>query len=336
VFNKFDILVATPLRLVALIREACIDLSKVEMIILDEADKLLDIDSHQRNNLDDDDDDDDDNRNNTNKRSAKSQNKKSNDVQGETGEGEEQISSRIRSSFLSQIDEILSQCTSTSTSTSSHRLQRALFSATIGPFVRELASTFLIQPIEVAIGQENTGASTIEQKLVFVGREDGKLLAIRQLIQQGITPPVLIFVQSIDRAKALFSELIFDGIQVDVLHANRSSHQREEILRKFRTGEIWVLICTDVLSRGIDIYGVNLVINYDLPTSAVSYIHRIGRTGRAGRTGKAITYFTESDIPNMRSIANVVKLSGGDVPAWMLAIKAVSLCCCFLLVLSDI
>jgi ATP-dependent RNA helicase DDX52/ROK1 len=307
-------MVATPLRLVALIREQCIDLSKVEVIVLDEADKLLDIDSHQRSNVGDDEDDED-----------------AEPVLA--GDENADEPARIRSSFLSQIDEVLSQCTNTSPSSSiatasnspPKTLQRALFSATIGPFVRELASTFLVNPVQVTIGQENTGASSIQQQLVFVGREDGKLLAIRQLIQQGIQPPVLIFVQSIERAKALFQELIFDGINVDVIHANRSSHQREEILRKFRVGEVWVLICTDLLARGIDIYGVNMVINYDLPQSAISYIHRIGRTGRGGRQGKAITYFTEHDIPYLRSIANVVKLSGCEVPDWMLAIKPVSL-----------
>jgi len=79
------------------------------------------------------------------------------------------------------------------------------------------------------------------------------------------------------------------------------------------------------MARGVDFKGVNMVINYDLPLSAVSYIHRIGRTGRAGRKGRAVTFFTEKDIPNLRSIANVMRLSGCDVPDWMLAIKMVKL-----------
>jgi ATP-dependent RNA helicase DDX52/ROK1 len=75
------------------------------------------------------------------------------------------------------------------------------------------------------------------------------------------------------------------------------------------------------MARGIDFKGVQMVINYDLPQTAVAYIHRIGRTGRAGKQGKAVTFFTESDIPRLRSIANVMKLSGCDVPDWMLTIK---------------
>jgi ATP-dependent RNA helicase DDX52/ROK1 len=213
---------------------------------------------------------------------------------------------------LTQVDEIIAECPTPSNN--SIILQRCLFSATIGPFVKELAEGFLKNPIHVAIGVENSGATTIDQKLIFVGREDGKLLAIRQLIQEGLRPPVLLFVQSIDRAKDLYKELVFDGINVDIMHSNRSAVQREEVMKRFRQGEIWVLICTDLMARGIDFQGVQMVINYDLPNTAVSYIHRIGRTGRAGRTGEAVTFFTEHDIPILRPIANVVKLSGCPVP----------------------
>ena len=197
-----------------------------------------------------------------------------------------------------------------------------MFSATITPFVTEIAAGFLRDPIR--IGQCNAAADTIDQKLLFVGTEEGKLLAVRQLFQEGLKPPALIFLQNKERAKELFKELIYDGVNVDVMHAERTQAQREETITKFRSGEIWVLICTDLMARGIDFKGVNMVINYDLPTSAVSYIHRIGRTGRAGNRGTAVTFFTEADMPNVRSIANVVRLSGCDVPNWMLKIKQLS------------
>jgi ATP-dependent RNA helicase DDX52/ROK1 len=144
-------------------------------------------------------------------------------------------------------------------------------------------------------------------------REEGKLLAIRQLVREGLKPPVLLFLQSKERAKQLFHELVYDGINVDVIHAERTQEQRDQTIRRFRTGEIWVLICTDLMARGIDFKCVNMVINYDFPQSAVSYIHRIGRTGRAGREGRAVTFFTEADIHYLRSIANVMKLSGCEV-----------------------
>jgi len=90
---------------------------------------------------------------------------------------------------------------------------------------------------------------------------------------------------------------------------------------RFRLGKIWTLISTDLMARGIDFKGVNLVINYDFPTSTINYIHRVGRTGRANRTGKAITLFTDEDKPMLRSIGNVLKISGCPVPDWIFKLK---------------
>merc|ERR1712029_156154 len=100
--------------------------------------------------------------------------------------------------------------------------------------------------------------------------------------------------------------------------------QRDNTVRAFRAGQIWVLICTELMGRGIDFKGVNLVINYDFPPSTVSYIHRIGRTGRAGRQGEAITFFTDADKTLLRNIAMIVKRSGGEVPEYMLKLKKAS------------
>lgn len=289
----FDLLVATPMRLLYLCRERACDLSHLKMVILDEADRLFELSSGG---------------------SGGAGEGEEGDADGEGDEEKEEVDGR--SSFLAQVDEILSQCPST--------LQRGLFSATLGPFVLELAGGFLKNPVHITIGRENTGASSIEQRLVFSGSEEGKLVSMRQLIQQGIRPPVLLFVQSVDRAKALYKELVYDGIKVEAMHADKTPKQREEIIRQFRVGEIWVLICTDLMARGVDFKAVQMVINYDLPQSAVSYIHRIGRTGRAGRTGQAVTFFTEDDLPRLRGIANVMRQSGCDVPEWMLSLKALS------------
>jgi len=91
-----------------------------------------------------------------------------------------------------------------------------------------------------------------------------------------------------------------------VIHANLKKEERDVIIKEFRLGKIWILICTDLMSRGIDFKTVNQVINFDFPQSAVSYIHRIGRTGRAGKEGKAITFFTDDDVPYVRTIANLM------------------------------
>ncbi|CAM9170783.1 unnamed protein product [Choristocarpus tenellus] len=217
---------------------------------------------------------------------------------GHSGDGDK--------AFVAQVDEVLAAC-------SNSGVQRAMFSATMGYQVRELAQSILRNPVFLSVGTVNAGASTIEQRLVYVGREEGKLLAMRQLVQEGLHPPVLVFLQSKDRAKELFHELVYDGINVDVIHAGRAQEQRDKIIERFRTGDIWVLICTDLMSRGIDFKGVNMVVNYDFPQSAVTYIHRIGRSGRAGRKGTAVTFFTEADMISLRSIANVMRLSGCEV-----------------------
>lgn len=180
----------------------------------------------------------------------------------------------------------------------------------------------MVEPLKVQIGIQNATASTIKQNIVYVGREDAKLITLRQSMKEGFEPPMLIFVQSKQRAKELYKELIFDGVNVNVIHGDKKKHERDEIIKQFRTGEIWVLVCTDLMARGIDFKTVNSVINFDFPTSLVSYIHRVGRTGRAGRTGTATTYFTDDDVPYVKLIANLMKKSGHDVPEWMLNLKS--------------
>ncbi|KAE8890859.1 DEAD-box ATP-dependent RNA helicase 57 [Phytophthora fragariae] len=259
-----DVLIATPLRLVHLIQEVKVDLSTVEMVCLDEADRLLEL------------------------------------------------------GFVEQVDEIFAACTHA-------KIQRAMFSATMLEGVEELAQTVLRDPVKVAVGTKNAGASTIDQKLVFVGKEEGKLVAMKQLLHDGLQLPALLFVQNKERANELYHELLYDGVNIGAVHADRTKEQRDDVIRRFRTGEVWVLICTDLMSRGMDFKAVNMVINYDFPQSAVSYIHRIGRTGRNGRKGKAVTFFTEDDMVYLRTIANVMKISGCEVPDWMLSLKKASM-----------
>ena len=255
--KKFDILITTPLRLVHAIQHEEVALHRVEMLVLDEADRLLE--------------------------------------QG----------------FLAQTDEILAACTNPN-------LRKALFSATLPAGVEELARTFMVDECRVLVGQKDSATATIDQRLEFTGSEDGKLHALRALIQAGgMQPPVLLFVQSIQRARELFHELVYDGLHVDVIHSERPKAQREAVIEAFRRGDIWLLICTELMARGIDFQGVNLVINYDFPQTVQSYIHRIGRTGRAGKQGRAITYFTKDDAPYLKSVVNVMRQSGCDVPEWM-------------------
>lgn len=254
-----DVLVSTPLRLSRMSEEKKADLSRVQHLVLDEADKLFEL------------------------------------------------------GFAEQIDGVLAACTDPA-------VVRSMFSATLPETVEALARTVMQDPIRVVIGERNTPVETVEQKLLFVGSEEGKLLAMRQMFQKGLQPPVLVFVQSKERAKQLHKELAYDGVNVDVIHADRSQAKREAVVDSFRAGQTWVLIATDLMARGIDVKGVRCIVNYDFPQSTAAYIHRVGRTGRAGRRGEAVTFYTEDDAPMLRPIANVIAASGSTVPAWMLTL----------------
>lgn len=261
-FSKVDILLANPLRLGTMSSEGKIDLSSVETLVLDEADKLFDM------------------------------------------------------GFTPQVDAVVAACT--------HRnIIRALFSATLPESVETMARSILRDPLRVTVGERNTAASNIDQKLVFVGRENGKLLALRQLVAEGLKPPILAFVNTKERAKELHRELLFDGMHVDSLHAAQSQAARLSAVENFRIGKTWILVATDLIGRGMDFAGVNTVVNFDFPRTATEYIHRIGRTGRAGRNGSAVTFFTEEDIDQLRGVVNVMRAAGCQVPEWTLNLKKV-------------
>lgn len=304
--NGLDMLVSTPLRLVDAVEKG-LRLDSIRLVVLDEADRLLDaadgkIATRKPTGSDEEEDSDEET-----------------DVKQHvsTEALPHQSGSSSTQTFLAQMDVILSAVPSSAV--------RALFSATVTPTVRSLAESIMRNPVDLKIAAAGSygGANTdIEQELMFVGREEGKLLAIRQLKERGqLKPPCIVFVQSQDRAQALFAELLYEGIHVDVIHAGRSRTARDSAVAKFRKGETWVLICTDLVARGVDFRAVNMVINYDLPPSGITYVHRIGRTGRAGRKGKAITLFTEADFDNLRTVANVMKQSGCKVEDWMLQMR---------------
>ena len=196
--------------------------------------------------------------------------------------------------------------------------------------------------IRLVVGLKDTAVPNITHRLVYTATEPGKLLALRQLLRPSssadsgppLRPPFLVFAQTIDRAQALHDELRYDipleaggSARVAVLHAALPDRERARIMARFRAGEVWVLITTDVLARGVDFAGVNGVVNYDVPTSAAGYVHRAGRTGRAGREGGvAVTFYTKEDVPFVKSVANVIaasekqagKREGAAVQKWLL------------------
>lgn len=140
------------------------------------------------------------------------------------------------------------------------------------------------------------------------------------MITAGLEAPVLIFVETKEQAKLLFKQLANEGISCDAIHADRTQEQRDRTVQAFREGKIWFLIATELMGRGIDFKFVKLLINYDVPQSAVAYIHRIGRTGRAGRRGRAITFFTEQDVERIRPVVRVMQASGYVIPDFVLQV----------------
>ena len=141
-------------------------------------------------------------------------------------------------------------------------------------------------PIKVQIGIRNATATSISQKLVYTGNEEGKLRTLRQEISDGFEPPMLIFVQSKDRAKQLYKELKDDGLNIEAIHSDKKKEDRDEIIKNFRLGKIWVLICTDLMSRGIDFKTVNQVVNFDFPQSLVSLFIELEELGEQEEKAK--------------------------------------------------
>ncbi|KAI9682831.1 MAG: RNA-dependent ATPase rok1 [Bathelium mastoideum] len=232
------------------------------------------------------------------------------------------------------------------------KLHVSLWSATMGSNIEQLArstlekrarslkeaSAFLHRPLlRLVVGLKDAALPTISQRLIYAATEQGKLLALRQMLHPtgplssnspkserdisanlpALTPPLLIFTQTIPRAQDLYGELLYDippsaggSSRITCLHASLPLKARSAILTRFRKGEVWVLITTDLLARGMDFRGVNAVINYDVPNSSAAYVHRIGRTGRAGREGGiAVTLYTKEDVGVVKGVGNVIKAS---------------------------
>lgn len=219
-----------------------------------------------------------------------------------------------KSGFFEDIDTIVAACTS-------HEKVIALFSATLSEKVEEAVRSIMNNPVRLIVAGRKVASRHVNQKLLFCGSELGKVVAMRNLIKEGITAPVLVFVQSIERSKELYDEINAAGLHMSVIHAKMTTNEREEAVLNFRLCKTWFLVTTELLARGIDFKNVNTVINFDFPLSVESYIHRIGRTGRAGKSGTAITFFTIDDKDRLPPIAAIMKESGSDVEDWMLNIK---------------
>jgi len=168
--------------------------------------------------------------------------------------------------------------------------QTMLFSATIPKEIMEIAAKYMKLPVSVEIAPSGTAAAGVSQELFIVKKEEKQKLLSKLLVQYH--GAVLLFSRTKYNAGRLVHLIREMGHRAAEIHSNRSLSQRREALEGFKSGKYKVLVATDIAARGIDVSGIELVINYDLPEDAENYVHRIGRTGRAGHKGHAISFAT--------------------------------------------
>ena len=185
--------------------------------------------------------------------------------------------------------------------------QTMLFSATMPTDIVQIARKHMKQPTQVEIARQGTTADTISQELFIVRKED-KARLVSKILQErrGST---LVFCRTKHSARKLTRTIRALGHTAAEIHSDRTQGQRQMALQGFRTGSFRVLVATDIAARGIDVKGVELVINFDLPDQAEDYVHRIGRTGRAGATGTAISFATSDQLRDIRTIERLIRTS---------------------------
>jgi len=238
-----DILIATPGRLLDHIAKGSVDLSQLQILVFDEADRMLDM------------------------------------------------------GFKDEIDQILNRVP--------NKRQTLLFSATFDDAIFRLSKTLLNDPLLIEVGERNTPAVQVEQR-VYTVDSDRKRELTSFLIGSKNWHQVLIFTRTKKMADDLAKEMCKDGIQTQSLHGDKSQGARERVLAEFKQGKTRALVATDVAARGIDIIDLKYVINYELPYVAEDYIHRIGRTGRAGNTGLAISLMSPNEEWLLEAIEKVL------------------------------
>ena len=250
-----DLLVATPGRLLDLMEHGHVSLANVKVLVLDEADRMLDM------------------------------------------------------GFWPSVRRIMHALPA--------KHQTLLFSATIPPSIKSTIDSLLTDPVTVEIARVGETADTVDEHLCPVTQAQKPEL-LRALLKNGGAsgePPerVLVFCRTKHRVDDVCSMLKNAGIKVDVMHADRPQKARERALERFRDGKIQVLVATDVMSRGIDVSGIDAVVNFDVPMDPEDYVHRIGRTGRAGATGHAYTFLGPDEISPLREIEYFTKKL---IPVW--------------------
>ena len=200
------------------------------------------------------------------------------------------------------------------------RRQTMLFSATMPAAIADIAENYMESPVEVSVTPPGKAADKVEQQVHFVLGRDHKAQLLKELLRANPDSLSLVFAKTKHGAEKLMTHLAHSGFKASSIHGNKSQGQRDRALKGFRDGEVRVLVATDVAARGIDVPGVSHVFNFDLPTVAESYVHRIGRTARAGREGIAIAFCGPEDVKMLYDIEKLlgtaIPVAGGERPEY--------------------
>ena len=186
-----------------------------------------------------------------------------------------------------------------------------MFSATMPPKIRELATKLLKNPASISLAISKPAAGITQT--AYMCHDSQKVNLVREILRakgKDISH-VLIFASSIKSVREIKKTLTKAGMRASEMHSGLEQEQREETIRDFKSKKIRILVATDILSRGIDIKGIELVINYEVPHDAEDYVHRIGRTARADSTGEAITFINPKQV---RDFMDIEKLIEKEVP----------------------
>lgn len=190
--------------------------------------------------------------------------------------------------------------------------QNLLFSATMPPRMRELAKKILHHPVEVNIAISKPAAGILQQAYLVNNFQKPELL--KRILAEKKLSSVLIFASTKIAVKDLEKELRRKNLPVKAIHSDLSQEERENVLLSFRNRSTKILVATDILSRGIDIENIGLVINYDVPSDAADYVHRVGRTARAESTGEAITFISDKDQNRFAQIEKLIEMEVPKLP----------------------
>jgi ATP-dependent RNA helicase RhlE len=188
--------------------------------------------------------------------------------------------------------------------------QTLFFSATMPPDVEKLAMTILDHPANVKVDPVTSTVESIAQSLYYVDKANKSKLLVSLLKEQNVKN-ALVFTRTKHGADKVVRELEKLGVMAKAIHGNKSQNARQDALHRFTSGEIPVLVATDIAARGIDIAGLSHVFNYDIPEDPETYIHRIGRTGRAGLSGNAISFCCYDELERLFAVE---KLTGERIP----------------------